>query len=85
MVEAMRQRIDDAGASLTSWAVLHEGRYDSPVHDDEDRDAGLSLRGLALNSVDAERLAALDQARSQPTKRIVKGCRLGWSMTCRRS
>jgi len=80
MVEAVRQRIRDAGGSLTIWAVLHEDLYDSPVYaddeDDNDPDFGRSVRGIALNSVEADRLAALD-APNPFSRWIVKGYRLG--------
>lgn len=79
MVDAVRQRIRDAGGSLTIWAVFHEDLYDHPAYaddDDDGGDSGLSLRGIALNSVDAERLAALD-APNPFSKWIVKGYRLG--------
>jgi len=81
MADAVRQRIEGAGGSLPIWAVLHEDRYDSPVYvdDDEDKDGGdygLSLRGIALNSVDAERLAALGPP-GQFSRWIVRSYRLG--------
>ncbi|MHB8744324.1 MAG: hypothetical protein ACYC9L_14540 [Sulfuricaulis sp.] len=80
MVEAACQRIKDAGGSLTIWAVLHEDLYDSPVYaddeDDNDSDFGLSICGIALNSVDADRLAALDVP-NPLSKWIVRGFRLG--------
>lgn len=80
MVDAVRQLIRDAGGSLTIWAVLHEDLYDSPVYaDDDDNDGGgggLSLRGIALNSMDAERLAALGTT-DRFSKWIIKGYRLG--------
>ena len=80
MVETVRQRIREAGGNLAFWAVLHEDLYDSPAYaDDDDNDGGdygLSLRGVALNSVDADRLAALGPAH-QFSKWIVKGYRLG--------
>src|SRR5689334_16711445 len=81
MVEAVRQRIRDAGGHLTIWTVLHEDLYDSPVYadDDDDNDGGdygLSLVAIALNSVDAERLAALGPP-GEFSKWIVKGYRLG--------
>jgi hypothetical protein len=54
MVEAVRQRIVDAGGILTVWAVLHEDVYESEFGDG----FYLHLCGIALNSGDAERLAA---------------------------
>jgi hypothetical protein len=44
--------------------------------DDNDPDFGLSICGIALNSVDADRLASLDVPNSL-SKWIVKGFRLG--------
>ena len=81
VLDAMRQRIREAGGNLPIWAVLHEDRYDSPAYADDDDDNvggdyGLSLRGVALNSVDAERLAALAPP-DQFSKWIVKSYRLG--------
>jgi len=77
MAESVRQRIKSAGGNLPIWAVLHEDRYDSPTYaDDDDDDGGLSLCGLALNSVDAERLAALGP-KAEFSSWIVKGYRLG--------
>ncbi|MGA7178894.1 MAG: hypothetical protein WBX11_04810 [Thiobacillaceae bacterium] len=78
MADAVRERIIAAGGKLTVWAVLHDDLYDSPIYSDDDDpgDVVLSLRGIALNSVDAERLAALGPA-SQFSRLIVKGYRLG--------
>src|SRR6266851_5057885 len=78
MVDAVRQRIKDAGGSLTVWAVLHEDRCDSPAYadDDNDPDFGLSLQGIALNSLDAERLAALGPTHTF-SKWIVIACMAG--------
>ena len=55
MVEGVRQRIRDAGGILTVWAVLHEDVYETQFGDG----FYLHAHGLALNSADAERLAAL--------------------------
>lgn len=78
MAAAVRERIAGAGGNLTVWAVLHDDRYDSPVYSDEDDpgDIVLSLRGIALNSMDAERLAALGPA-SEFSQWIVKRYQLG--------
>lgn len=78
IADAVRQRIRDAGGALPVWLVLHENRYDSPVYaDDEDEgDSGLSLCAVALNSVDAERLADLGP-KAEFTRWIVKSYRLG--------
>ena len=78
IAEAVRQRIRDAGGALAVWLVLHEDRYDSPAYaDDEDEaDSGLSLCGVALNSVDAQRLAELGP-KGEFSRWIVKGFRLG--------
>jgi hypothetical protein len=79
MADAVRQRVRDVGGQLPVWAILHEDRYESPPYaddDDDDVDLGLSLCGLALNSVDAERLAALGP-KEEFSRWIVKGYRLG--------
>src|SRR5579863_2632786 len=78
MADAMRQRIGEAGGALPIWLVLHEDRYDSPVYaDDEDEgDSGLSLCGVALNSVDARRLADIGP-KAEFSRWIVKSYRLG--------
>ena len=78
MADAVRQRIKGADGNLLIWAVLHEDRYDSPSYadDEDDGDSGLSLCGLALNSVDARRLADLG-LKSEFSRWIVKGYRLG--------
>ncbi len=78
MAESVRARIRDAGGPLPVWLVLHEDRYDSPVYSDDgdDSDMGLSLCGVALNSVDAERLAELGP-KEEFTRWIVKSYRLG--------
>ena len=55
MVESVRQRIKDAGGILTVWAVLHEDVYESKFGDG----TYLHVHGLALNSVDAQKLADL--------------------------
>ena len=78
MADAVRQRIHDAGDTLPVWLVLHEDRYDSPSYseDDGDADSGLSLCGVALNSVDAQRLADLGP-KAEFSRWIVKSYRLG--------
>jgi hypothetical protein len=72
MVEAARQRIKDAGGILTVWAVLHEDLYESKFGD------GIyqHVHGIALNSIDAHKLAAL-AGDSEFVKWHVKGYRLG--------
>jgi hypothetical protein len=55
MVDSVRKIIRDAGGVLTVWAVLHEDLYESKYGDG----IFLYVRGIALNSTDAERLAAL--------------------------
>lgn len=78
MADAVRRRIEVAGGNLTLWAVLHDDLYDSPVYSDEDDpgDIAMSLRGVALNSADAQRLAALGPT-SQFSRWVVKEYRLG--------
>ena len=55
MVESVRQRIKVAGGTLDVWAVLHEDVYESKFGDG----FYLHLHGAALNSADAQKLAAL--------------------------
>ena len=55
MVETVRQRIKDAGGILTVWAVLNEDVYESQFGDE----FYLHVRGIALNSADADKLVAL--------------------------
>ncbi len=78
MADAVRGRIEDAGGYLAVWAILHDDLYDSPVYSDEDDpgDIAMSLRGVALNSADAQRLAALGPA-SNFSRWVVKEYRLG--------
>lgn len=57
MVEAARQRIQDAGGTLTVWAVLLEDVYETRLGDGFYRQ--VHVQGVALNSKDASRLAAL--------------------------
>jgi hypothetical protein len=45
--------------------------------DDDDGDDGIYICGIALNSIDAGRLTALDQPRSEFTRWHIKGYRLG--------
>ena len=72
MVEGVRQRIRDAGGTLTVWAVLREDLYESKYGD------GIYkyVRGIALNSGDAREIAALG-GDSEFVKWHVKGYRLG--------
>lgn len=78
MADDVRQRIRDAGGALPVWLVLHEDRYNSPAYSDDEDDAnsGLSLCGVALNSVDAQRLADLGP-KEEFSRWIVKSYRLG--------
>lgn len=78
LADAVRKRIKDVGGHLAVWAILHEDRYNSPSYadDEDDGDSGLSLCGLALNSVDAQRLADLGP-KSEFSRWIVKGYQLG--------
>jgi hypothetical protein len=73
MVEAVRQRIKDAGSILTVWAVLHEDVYESRYGDG----FYLHAHGLALNSEDAHRLAALGGGDKEWEKWHVRSYRLG--------
>lgn len=72
MVEAARQRINDAGGALEVWAVLHEDVYESKFGDG----FYLHLHGLALNSADAQRLVDL-AGESEWVKWHVRSYRLG--------
>jgi len=72
MVDSVRQRIKDASGSLTVWAVLHEDVYESKNGDG----FYLHVHGLALNSADAHRLAALG-GDSEWVKWHVRSYRLG--------
>lgn len=73
MVESVRQRIKDAGGALTVWAVLHEDVYESRYGDG----TYLHVHGLALNSADAQRLAALGGGDSDLEKWHVRSYPLG--------
>src|SRR5947207_1531063 len=72
MVAAVRRRIEDAGGVLAVWAVLHEDVYETRFGDG----FYLHVRGLALNSADAHRLAEL-AGDSEFTKWHVRSYRLG--------
>lgn len=72
MADAVAARIRDAGGTLTVWAVLHEDVYETQSGDG----FYLHVRGIALNSEDARRLAAL-AGDSQWAKWHVKGYQLG--------
>ncbi|MBI3709928.1 MAG: hypothetical protein HY246_19960 [Proteobacteria bacterium] len=77
MVETVRKRIKDAGGTLTVWAVVHEDLYDAKHGDDDDYgEVGIYIRGIALNSVAAERLAGVDQPGSEFTRWHIDGYRL---------
>jgi hypothetical protein len=72
MVDVVRQRIKDAGGILTVWAVLNEDVYETKYGDG----FYLHVHGIALNSVDAQRLAEL-VGESEFTKWHVKDHRIG--------
>lgn len=72
MVEAVRQRIKDAGGTLTVWAVLLEDVYETRLGDG----FYLHVQGVALNGDDARQLAAL-AGDSEWIKWHVKSYRLG--------
>jgi hypothetical protein len=55
MVEDVRQRISNAGGSLTVWAVLREDVYETRLGDG----FYLHVKAIALNGDDARQLAAL--------------------------
>ena len=73
MIEAVRQRIKDEGGTLTVWAVLHEDVYETRYGDG----FYLHVRGLALNSADADRLAALGGGDKELEKWHIRSYRLG--------
>lgn len=73
MVESVRKIIKDAGGTLTVWAVLEEDVYETQFGDG----FYLHVRGLALNSADAQRLAALGGGDSEQVKWHVRSYRLG--------
>lgn len=72
MVEAVRQRIKDAGGVLTVWAVLREDLYETRLGDG----FYLHVKGIALYGDDALQLSAL-AGDSEWTKWHVKSYRLG--------
>jgi hypothetical protein len=72
MADAVAARIREAGGTLTVWAVLHEDVYETQSGDG----FYLHVRGIALNSEDAHRLADL-AGDSKWTKWHVKGYQLG--------
>jgi hypothetical protein len=73
MIESVRERIKDAGGILTVWAVLNEDVYETRFGDG----FYLHAHGLALNSADAHRLAALGGGDSKLVKWHVRSYRLG--------
>jgi len=73
MVESVRQRIKDGGGILTVWAVLNEDVYETQFGDG----FYLHVCGLALNSADADRLAALGGGDKKLEKWHVRAYRLG--------
>ena len=72
MVDALRQRIRDAGGILNVWTVLFEDIYESKFGDG----FYLYLRGIALNSADAHKLAALAGGDTEHEKWHVRSYRL---------
>jgi hypothetical protein len=72
MVDAVRQRIRDAGGVLTVWAVLHEDVYETRMGDG----FYLHLHGAALDRKDAQRLADLPE-KSEWVKWHVRSYRIG--------
>ena len=72
MADAVRQRIEAAGGTLTVWAVLHEDVYETRLGDG----FYLHVRAIALNGDDARQLAAL-AGDSEWVKWHVKSYRLG--------
>ncbi|HEY1614375.1 MAG TPA: hypothetical protein VGF97_11860 [Rhizomicrobium sp.] len=73
MVENVRERIKDAHGALTVWAVLHEDVYETKLGDG----FYLHVHGLALNSDDAQKLAALGGGDSEWVKWHVRSYQLG--------
>lgn len=73
MVESVCTRIKDAHGVLTVWAVLHEDVYETKQGDG----FYLHVHGLALNSEDAQKLAALGGGDSEGVKWHVRSYRLG--------
>src|SRR6185437_7217193 len=73
MADAVRQRIEDADGNLLVWAVLHEDVYETRYGDG----FYLHVHGLALNSADAQKLAALGGGDSEWVKWHVRSYRLG--------
>jgi hypothetical protein len=72
MAEAVRQRIADAGGTLTVWAVLREDAYETRLGDG----FYLHVKAIALNGDDARQLAVLARD-SEWVKWHVKSYRLG--------
>ena len=73
MIESVLKIINDAGGILTVWAVLHEDVYESRYGDG----TYLHLHGIALNSADTHRLAALAGGYSEWVKWHVRSYRIG--------
>ena len=71
MVDAVRQRIADAGGALVVWAVLHEDTYETKYGDGY----YVHVKGIALNSIDAQRLTEM-AGNSEHAQWTVKGYRL---------
>lgn len=72
MAEALRQRIEAAGGTLTVWAVLREDVYETRLGDG----FYLHVKAIALNGDDARQFAAL-AGDSEWVKWHVKSYRLG--------
>ena len=72
VADAVRKRIEDAGGKLVVWAILHEDHYETLYGDG----FYLHVAGIALNSKDANALAAL-AGNSEWVKWHVKGYQLG--------
>ena len=72
MAESVRQRIEDAGGTLTVWTVLREDRYESLYGDG----FYIHVKGIALNSKDAHNLAELT-GDSEWVRWHIKGYELG--------
>ena len=72
MADSVSARVREAGGVLTVWAILHEDLYETSYGDG----FYLHVRGIAFNSVDAQRL--IDFAgNSEWSRWHIKGYRLG--------
>jgi hypothetical protein len=70
MVEAVCKRIRDAGGILSVWAVLDEDTYETDLGDG----FYIHARGIALNEIDATRLAALAEPAPQQEWHVRNYC-----------